>query len=97
MNTVTTSTTIHAAIAARRWFTHQRATRRISFLLGWSPRFENLSNEPKERQTGCRRPSRRTCGTPLGTGTGSAGDPGLLLQEYWRVVCRADDACDCAE
>src|SRR3982074_2196522 len=74
MNTVPTSATIHAAITARRWVTHQRATRRISFLLGRSPRVGDVRNETTEHPTLCRRRGGRTSTTPRGAGT-AAGQP----------------------
>src|SRR5437588_12903082 len=66
MNTVPTRTTIHTANTARRWFTHQRATRRISVLLTRSPRVGEFGHEATERRSACRRPSGRTFTTPPG-------------------------------
>src|SRR3981081_1889261 len=60
MNTVPTSTTIHATITTRRWVTHQRATRRISSLLRRSPRVGDSGHEAMDANPCCRRPSGRT-------------------------------------
>src|SRR5258708_4099191 len=72
MNTVAISTTIHAAITARRWVTHQCDRRRISLLVGWPPRVGGLPSEATERSSSRRRPLGRTLTTPAGAAGAAA-------------------------
>src|SRR3981081_2766031 len=104
MNTVPTTTAIHATITTKRWVTHQRATRRISFLLSRSPPIGNSEHEPTHENAPCRRPTGPTVTTPpdaqatLGVGLTHAertthGYPhrGTRRTSAQRGVTRVDD------